>query len=279
MEKEGKGVYMKKSAVFILFISFLFLCSCGKKESYADVEFPGTTWQMNIREVIDALDLKEKDIGYTYVDPYGTNSKLYMEGYELFGAKTKSIDLQFLDFENLLEREPIVQHTEDLKLLDQVQHSLNERFLNLVDRHELAEILVTYPADTDMEIVLQEMKKEYGDPLSEITMYEFNSGSLDSPKPKEYKDSEQVKFWGSDYLASSIPKNESEAYRQGWKKYDTFPGMVDAQNGVSWDTFTKTAHMHTVLFQNEKDCKQLLFFAIHAGVYRTLHQQIMGQNQ
>lgn len=249
---------MKKWMVFVLIVSSLFLCSCGKKEAPTMLEFPGTTWEMSIKELIDALNLEEKDIGYTYVDPYGINSKLYMEGYEVFGAKAKSVDFQFFDYENIMERELTGKWMENQDLLDQAQTGFHERFLELTGDHELAEILVTYPQDTDMEAVLDEMRKKYGEALSEITMYEFNKSSpMDLPQPVEYKESEQVKFWGSDFVGSCIPKKESEVYRQKWQKYQVAPGMVDGENGITWDIFLETAHMHTILFQ--KESYQLIF--------------------
>ncbi len=266
---------MKKWMIFILLVSSLFLCSCGKKEAPTTLEFPGTTWEMSIKEVIDALKLEEKDIDYTYVDPYGTNSKLYMEGYELFGAKTKFVDFQFYDYEHMMERELTEKWMENQDLLDQAQTVFDERFLELTGDHELVTVLVTYPQDTDMEAVLNEMRKKYGETLSEITMYEYNkSNPRDLPQPVEHKESEQVKFWGSDFIVSSIPKKESETYREKWKKYYVVPGMVDGENGITWDTFTKTAHMHTILVQET----QLLFSGLNAGIFRTLQRQISGEN-
>ena len=60
---------MRKWILLLLVFSFL-LCSCSRKESDTSLEFPGTSWGMDMREVQDALDLDEKDIGYTYVS-YG----------------------------------------------------------------------------------------------------------------------------------------------------------------------------------------------------------------
>ena len=266
---------MKKWMTFAIIVSSIFLCSCGKKEAPGTLEFPGTAWEMSIREVMDALNLEEKDIGYTYVDPYGINSKLYMEGYKLFGAKTKFVDFQFMDFENMMEREISEEWMENQDLLDQAQDGINERFLDLTDHHELIDVLVNYPRDTDMEAVLNEMRNKYGEALSEITMYEFNKSSpMNIPQPVEYKESEQVKFWGSDFVGSCIPKKESEAYRQKWKKYQVAPGIVDGENGITWDIFLETAHMHTILFQRES--YQLIFLGQNAGIYRTLQRQISG---
>lgn len=82
-----------------------------------------------------------------------------MEGYELFGAKTKFVDFQFYDYEHMMERELTEKWMENQDLLDQAQTVFDERFLELTGDHELVTVLVTYPQDTDMEAVLNEMRK------------------------------------------------------------------------------------------------------------------------
>ena len=160
------GAAMKKWMIFLLTVS-LFLCSCGKKESYPNLEFPGTTWEMSIRGVLNALNLKEKDISYIYITPSGINSVLCIEGYELFGTKTKSVDLQFLDLSEPPKKEP---SKEGQGLFGKKQYGIDEHLLDLVDHHELSEIIVTYPKDTDMDQILNEMKKIYGTTIPEMTM-------------------------------------------------------------------------------------------------------------
>ncbi len=94
---------MRKWILLLLVFSFL-LCSCSRKESDTSLEFPGTSWGMDMREVQDALDLDEKDIGYTYVSDVCISSMFHTEDYELFGAKTKSIDFQFLDLDHIRQK-------------------------------------------------------------------------------------------------------------------------------------------------------------------------------
>lgn len=264
---------VKKWMIFLPTVS-LFLCSCGKKESYPNLEFPGTTWEMSIRGVLNALNLKEKDISYIYITPSGINSVLCIEGYELFGTKTKSVDLQFLDLSEPPKKEP---SKEGQGLFGKKQYGIDEHLLDLVDHHELSEIIVTYPKDTDMDQILNEMKKIYGTTIPEMTMYEYDVGA-DVRKPKEYKESEQEKLWGTDFLAASIPDNESEAYRKSWKPFYVWKNMVDVADGVSWDTFTRTARMQSILCLNEKDRKEVQFFAYNACVYRALNKQIVGES-
>ncbi len=265
---------MKKWTIMILLICSLFLCSCSEKQLYQNLEFPGTSWEMNIRDVLNALNIKKEDLSTASISVEGISSTLQLEGYELFGAKTKYLGFSFFDFTKFAEDWPERNDTAYYNLLDEQQNDSKERFLDQIAHHKFLGILVTYPKHMDMDKVITEMKKIYGKPLPNLTLYEDNGSFHFSPKPKEYKDSEQIKVWGSDCIAAFIPKNESEAYRNAWKKYYIHKGMVDAENGVTWNTFTKTARMQSILCQNEKDCKQLLYNSYNACVYRTLYSQI-----
>ena len=70
---------MKKFVSIVLFMSFV-LCSCSRKQSAADVVFPGTTWEMNMKQVMDALHLQDEEISYVFPDRSG--SMFHKEGYE-----------------------------------------------------------------------------------------------------------------------------------------------------------------------------------------------------
>ena len=258
---------MKRMTFFVL-VFFFFLCSCSQKQSDTKLEFPGTSWGMGMREVQDALDLDAEDIGYTYVSDACISSMFHMEGYELFGAKTKSIDFQFLDLDHIRQKKE--EQKEELKgheLFGKKQYGRNDQLLELIRDHELTEVLVDYPADTDMEQVLEKMRERYGETIPHIVLYEMDPSSTDFA-PAEYQDSEQVKIWGTDVVAALIPEKESEAYYDQWKFYEK------AIDRAGWDTFSKNAYMQSVLCLNEKDRKSLLFFGFHAGIYRTLQEQI-----
>lgn len=258
---------MRKWILLLLVFSFL-LCSCSRKESDINLEFPGTSWGMGMREVQDVLDLDEKDIGYTYVSDACMSSMFHMEGYELFGAKTKSVDFQFLDLDPIRQKKE--EQKEELKgheLFGKKQYGRNDQLLDLIRDHELTEVLVDYPADTDMEQVLEKMRERYGKTIPHIVLYEMDPSSTDFA-PAEYQDSEQVKIWGTDVVAALIPEKKSEAYYDQWKFYEK------AIDRAGWDTFSKNAYMQSVLCLNEKDRKSLLFFGFHAGIYRTLQEQI-----
>lgn len=139
------------------------------------------------------------------------------------------------------------------------------------DNHVLSSIIANYPPDTDMEQVLAEMKKIYGDTSPEMIAYELRLGSF---PPPEYKDSEERKTWAGDVIGSFIPQEDSDAYLKKWK---LFMPELNEKEWADWDTFTQNARMQWILWQNDKDQKRVMFFGTHAGIYRTLHEQISGQ--
>ena len=265
---------MKKMIFFILFISFC-LCSCGSKESQTNPGFPGLSWEMDMKEALNALHLDRSDISYVVLGP--TSSLFVMEDYELFGAKTKRIDFHFIDYAACQEYHPAEEkETEGQELFDIKHFEVNDQILDLTDGCVLAEIIVYYPDHTNMAQVLEQMKKVYGDTVSDILLYEH---PMDFSFPREYKDSEQIKIWAAaDPVGSFIPAEESQAYLEKWKRF--LPQLNTekwADWDIFWDTFLKNARMQTVLWMNEKDQKRLQFRGSNAGIYRTLHAQISGQ--
>lgn len=264
---------MKKLPAFLLFFS-LFLCSCGQKQPDQHWQLPGTSWDMNITEVMDVLNIQTEEISYIY--PSYLCTLFHIEDYELFGAKTKSIDFNFLNYEAYLQEDLasklLTIRQENPDLYDQYLSDADVRHFQPNPDHKLGAIYVDYPDNTDMEQVLKEMKKVYRDTIPNMIMYETQMSSM---TPKEYKNSEQIQIWGTDVLDSYIPKKDSEAYRDGWKHYNQ---KIDHIDWADWDLFKKNARMEWVLWINEKDNKGLRFMGLHEGIYRTLHEQISEQN-
>lgn len=143
----------------------------------------------------------------------------YMEDYELFGAKTKNIDFQFMDYVAVQEYD-LTKEIEGQELFYQKLYDITDQLLHLTDNHVLSGITANDPPDTDMEQVLAEMKK---------------------------------------YMAIRL---------RNWSRTNS-----------NWDTFTQNARMQWVLWQNGKDQKRVMFFGSHAGICRTLYEQISGQQK
>lgn len=270
----------------------LCVCACTQTKPKTNLEFPGTSWDMNLEEVRDALDIQEKDILYANLGR--TSSSLHIGNHELFGEKTKVIEFVFIDFAARLEKdfgtESWYEKREGQDLFDLNLLEIDDRFLELCKRHKLSAIAVYYPDDTNMENVLKKMKKVYGDTIPEICIYEEYAEKSLSRKPAEYQDSEQVKIWGTDFVTASIPPDKSEIFRDAWEPFDFNKSITDYkentsdmslealftdnQGAVSWDTFLTTARMQSIVYQNEDDRKKLMFWAYNGDVVKTLQQKM-----
>ena len=65
---------------------------------------------------------------------------------------------------------------EGQELFYQKLYDITDQLLHLTDNHVLSSIIANYPPDTDMEQVLAEMKKIYGDTSPEMIAYELQLG-------------------------------------------------------------------------------------------------------
>ena len=262
---------MKKLTVFLLFLILtLFLCSCGQRQPDQHWEFPETSWGMNMEEVMNALNIQKEEI--SYIHPTFLSTLFHMEDYKLFGTRAESIDFHFLNFEAYLEEDIenklLTIRQENQGLFDQNLYDDDVRLFQQNPEHKFCAVDVNYADNTDMEQVLAEMKKIYGDTFPHVTVYETQMSSM---QPKEYKNSEQIHIWGTDVLDSRIAKKDSEAYRDGWKHYNQ---KIDQIDWADWDLFIQNARMEWILWINEENNKKLRFMALHEGIYRTLQEQI-----
>ncbi len=83
---------MKKYGI-ITFLMALVLCSCTPNKVNEKLEFPKTTWDMSMDEAMEAWELSEEDLA-----DFERDDIIFIEGYELFGEKTESINFQYYDF-------------------------------------------------------------------------------------------------------------------------------------------------------------------------------------
>lgn len=229
-----------KRTVLIMFLIILLslLCACHKTENPDNLEFPKTTWDMNMEEVLDSYGITKKDTNF-----YRESSKapsFMIEGYKVFGKEATQIVFNFIDLEN------------------------NENEV-------LCMVKVIYPENTDMNHVLEEMKKTYLDTVSEISLYDLFQPLEDSITEIKYQDSENTKLWAGSPIAELIPEKESEAYRDLW--IDFQPNL----NADNWDMFSQNARTVAVVWSHEEDMNMLSFYAYNLAVYNHLNSQLSEQ--
>ncbi len=215
---------MKKVA-FIIFTAVILLCSCSKKADSDYPEFPKTNWGMSMAETLNAYGISEKD-----TSDYVEESVFAVKGYELFGEKTSEIIFNFI---NLKKGDP-----------------------------KLCSVKVTYPESANMNNVLKEMKKVYGETVSNISIYDLFQVFENKLPEKKYTESDHLKLWASKKsVFQSIPENQHENYKNLWENYQT------SLSDDNWDTFSQNAKMVTVVWSDNGEFPSLEKYALDFNGY------------
>lgn len=205
---------MKKRAfVTTLFLVLtIILCSCGEKEGDGSLEFPKTKWGMTRAEVLEAYDMEREDASDWQDDGYGTT--FAVEGKKLFGEETGRIQFEFLDIGS--------------------------------GTQQLCVVSVEYPDDADMNRVLKNMRKEYGDTVPEITMYQPSTESPGILVEEHVAESETMKVWGSTFVNQEIPEEHFADYRTLWSGLS--PLEVKEE---SWEEFYGKSRLAGILWSDD----------------------------
>ncbi|GMQ62958.1 hypothetical protein [Vallitalea maricola] len=230
---------MKKIA-FIIFTTVILLCSCSKKADPDYPEFSKTNWGMSMAETLNAYGISEKDTSH-----YVEDSVFSVKGYELFGEKTSIIIFNFINFKK--------------------------------GNPKLCSVKVNYPESADLNNVLKEMKKVYGETVSNISIYDLFQVFEDKLPVKEYTESDHLKLWANNKsVLQSIPENQHENYRNLWKNYQT------SLRDDNWDTFSKNAKMVTVVWSDNGEFPSLEKYALDFNgynlvVFNEINSQLSNQ--
>lgn len=205
---------MKKRvfATTLFLVLIIILCSCGGKEGDGSLEFPKTKWGMTRAEVLEAYGIEREDTSEWMDSVYGTS--FAVEGQKLFGEETGRIRFEFLDIGS--------------------------------GTKQLCVVSVEYPDDADMDRVLKNMRKEYGDTVSEITMYQPMTVIPGILAKEHVAESETMKVWGSAFVNQEIPEEHFADYRTLWS--GPFPLDVNEEN---WGEFYEKSRLAGVLWSDD----------------------------
>lgn len=238
-DKINRGLDINKTVFMIFLVANLLLCSCGSTEKQSNLEFPKTTWGMSMEETLDSYQITIEDTSRYHET--GRGSMFMIEDYELFGEKTSDTDFQFIDFAD------------------------NGIF-------ELCYVRVTYLEGSDMNHVLTQMQKVYGETISDVTVYRGFSAFGDKVLTEDhYAASENLKIWAGSSVTECIPENKSENYR---KSREFFQYGLTEEN---WDIFSQNARMVTVIWSVDEGVNRLEFNAYQLAVYKELKNQFSEQ--
>lgn len=232
---------MKKTLSLFVLIAILFLPSSCKSRSDVDsLIFPKTTWGMSVEETFDAFGITKEDTA-SYDDyEKGGVTVFSINDYELFGEPASKIVFNFMDLKDN-------------------------------GNGALCEIKVIYPQSADMDHILEEMQKTYGETVPNFSVYDGYQISDQEMAEIKFSESEDLKLWASKPVTEYIPQNESEHYRNLWENYQ--PGLVDE----NWDLFSQNARMVTVNWSRNEVLNMLSFRAYNFCVYNELKSQLSKQ--
>lgn len=214
---------MKKLRIFSLLASLLLVCgllsSCGSapQEAGAQLCLPGLEWGQPMDEALKALDtslevLSSED--YALDEEYG-GGRVRLRDREIFGQKSAEMILTFAT---------------DFYYIDPEKYA---------DRKNgfLCEVRISYPEDADMDAVLAEMKKSFGEPAETVETY-----STYEELPTEYTSDDHNQYWAGPAISEVV----DEAHQKTLRENEEFAAaLIPTQSDSSiddavWENYLKT---------------------------------------
>ena len=214
---------MKKLRIFSLLASLLLVCgwlsSCvsAPQEAGAQLCLPGLEWGQPMDEALKALDtslvaLSSED--YALDEEYG-GGRVRLRDREIFGQKSAEMILTFAT---------------DFYYIDPEKYA---------DRKNgfLCEVRISYPEDADMDAVLAEMKKSFGEPAETVETY-----STYEELPTEYTSDDHNQYWAGPAISQVV----DEAHQKTLRENEEFAAaLIPTQSDSSiddaiWENYLKT---------------------------------------
>lgn len=230
------------------------LCACsaaGNGAKGTDLAFPDTGWEMNAEEVMAAYGITAEEAQAD--SGAGRSVAFTLADREMFGQQAQTIAFAFINLK--------LDESRDLQNFDPE---------SMGGQEVLAQVLVLYPAGTDMTKVAEELDKLYGgSSLSEVSLYPLYT-ALDTGALQEKKEqaSDTLKIWGTDPVGTAIGEEDAEFFRENWPIYQTDMRAED------WDDFSQKARFVTVLCVDDENAPYVQFDAYNLAVYEELNAQL-----
>ncbi len=214
---------MKKLRIFSLLASLLLVCgllsSCvsAPQEAGAQLCLPGLEWGQPMDEALKALDTSLEALSsedYALDEEYG-GGRVRLRDREIFGQKSAEMILTF---------------AADFYYIDPEKYA---------DRKNgfLCEVRISYPEDADMDAVLAEMKKSFGEPAETVETY-----STYEELPTEYTSDDHNQYWAGPAISQVV----DEAHQKTLRENEEFaaaliPTQSDSSIGDAiWENYLKT---------------------------------------
>ena len=212
---------MKKLRVFSLFTTVLLLCavltSCNSAPKSADLCLPGLEWGQPMDEALKALDTSLEALSsedYALDEEYG-GGRIRLRNREIFGQKSAEMILTFAT---------------DFYYIDPEKYA---------DRKNgfLCEVRISYPEDADMDAVLAEMKKSFGEPAETVETY-----STYEELPTEYTSDDHNQYWAGPAISQVVDEAHQKTLRENEEFAATLiPTQSDSSiDDAVWENYLKT---------------------------------------
>lgn len=214
---------MKKLRIFSLLASLLLVCgllsSCvsAPQEAGAQLCLPGLEWGQPMDEALKALDTSLEALSsedYALDEEYG-GGRVRLRDREIFGQKSAEMILTFAT---------------DFYYIDPEKYA---------DRKNgfLCEVRISYPEDADMDAVLAEMKKSFGEPAETVEIY-----SINKELPIEWDSNDHNQYWAGPAISQVV----DEAHQKTLRENEEFAAaLIPTQSDSSiddaiWENYLKT---------------------------------------
>ena len=211
---------MKKLRIFSLLASLLLVCgllsSCGQGAG-AQLCLPGLEWGQPMDEALKALDTSLEALSsedYALDEEYG-GGRVRLRDREIFGQKSAEMILTFATDFYYIEPEKYADRKNGF----------------------LCAVRISYPEDADMDAVLAEMKKSFGEPAETVETY-----STYEELPTEYTSDDHNQYWAGPAISQVV----DEAHQKTLRENEEFAAaLIPTQSDSSiddaiWENYLKT---------------------------------------
>lgn len=244
---------MKKLLCVMASAAMLLFCACSGAKSGQSLRdgtalsFPGTNWNMNMDEVMNACSFADADD--LQVSDDDCAPAFSVSDREVFGETAMTLSFSFIDLKAVAQDSgaPAAPGEE-----------------------VLAGVTVIYPAGTDLQKVRQELDSLYGkSALNEITVFSPYS-PLDSDTLSDQKQtaSDTTALWGTKVLSSEIGDEDKAGFQEKWPAFQ--PGL----SPEDWEAFSDEARFVTIVCEEGEEFSYVQFYAYNLNVYNELSAQL-----
>ena len=208
---------MKKTRYLSLFTAVLLLCgilsACNSAPQSAGLCLPGLEWGQSVDEALTALGASQEELGEDFYSETGGSSYAILRDQEVFGQKSAEIMLLFGS-----------------------AYASPENTQETVST--LTQVTISYPDDADMDAVLAEMKKSFGEPAETVETY-----STYDELPTEYTSDDNNQYWAGPAIREAVDGEHQKTLRET-EEFAAALGMPEeydtAIDDAIWKNYLKT---------------------------------------